>query len=115
MTEFKPGDRVKVEFEGVLVRKVHTATAHAWEIKVGSRISTVLVSEVECTLIEPEIVLPEVPGTIVLINGIDQEFFCYRLWVDGDWYANDGPEISSEDLLTEMREYGYRVIEAVTS
>lgn len=111
--KFKPGDRVKVEFEGLLVRKFHTATARAWEVKVGNRISTVLVSEVECTLIEPEIVLPEIPGTIVQVDPLNEqgERAAFELQVDL-WFESGGDAFSTLELTEQCRAYGYRVIPA---
>ena len=121
--KFKPGDRVKVEFEGLLVRKFHTATARAWEIKVGNRISTILVSEVECTLIEPEIVLDENDVTIVQVDPKNEHnmrstFAKYPSNGDGDnslWGSISHGWVDTAELVNWCRMYGYVQYPAVSN
>ena len=111
MREFKPGDRVRVEFDGVVfgygIQWCYMKHAMTGEV--------VTVKTDDCTLIEPEIVLPEVPGTIVQVDPTNSSGMRMVYECDGPdrWYlgANDGvhPTHRVED---RCRHYGYRVIPA---
>ena len=69
MTDFKPGDRVKVEFEGEVIRSSFSGM-YLVDIE-DSKVMDVNVKHL--TLIEPEIVLPEIPGTIVQIDPLNEQ------------------------------------------
>lgn len=116
MRELKPGDRVRVEFDGVVfgygIQWCYMKHAMTGEV--------VTVKTDDCTLIEPEIVLPEVPGTIVQVDPLNKcgQRSTWYFESDGLW----GPvghlgRYRTEDLIVNCHAYGYRVIpaaEAVT-
>lgn len=118
MREFKPGDRVRVEFDGVVfgygIKWCYMKHAMTGEV--------VTVKTDDCTLIEPEIVLPEIPGTIVQVDPLNEhdERVAYEydsLTGGGWWRAGYRGSCTTDGVVGMCREFGYRVIpaaEAVT-
>ena len=122
MTEFKYGDRIKVEFEGTVsgylgrgAMKVVTDGGGCFEFYHPENFTF--------TKVEPPIVLPEIPGTIVQVdptNKYDERNVYHRVeqeddddvsvWVDVK-YAH---WLTTSELVDQCRDYGYRVIKAVT-
>lgn len=112
MKELKPGDRVRVEFDGVVF-----GSGIQWcYMKHAMTGEVVTVKTDDCTLIEPEIVLPEVPGTIVQIDPLNEhgKRAAYELdRVGSNWWVTlKGGSMRTFDLIEKCRQYGYRVIPA---
>lgn len=113
--ELKRGDRVKVEFEGVVTESSDLV------VRLRRRDNGAHIGEApeNCTLIEPEIVLPEIPGTIVQVDPLNNRAARCAFESDGDAWSESGlsGHVTTGELLKLCREYGYRVIpaaEAVT-
>lgn len=122
MSELKPGDRVRVEFEGVVVETPYLVPDGCVVVRGDASgtdgdefLRQVRVSQ--CTLIEPEIVLPEVPGTIVQVDPLDEygERSVYEydsLTGDGWWRNSYRGQCTTEYLVKLCPQFGYRVIPA---
>ena len=117
MADFKEGDRIKVEFEGTVTYKL----GRGFEVVTdgGGRFEFYHPENFTFTKVEPPIVLPEVPGTIVQIdpmNKHDQHRIFYFEFDEDDelqWWG--GSTYYPTEYVTNMGgKYGYRVIEAVT-
>ena len=121
---FKPGDRVKVEFEGVVVETPYLVPDGCVVVRGDASgtdgdefLRQVCVSQ--CTLIEPEIVLPEIPGTIVQVDPMNEHdervAFEYDSLTGGGWWrAGYRGSCTTDGVVGMCREFGYRVIPAAT-
>ena len=116
MRELKPGDRVRVEFEATVAGWCSNVSRRAVAVTSPDALpGYVWVYDAACTLIEPEIVLPEIPGTIVQVdpqNKCGQRSTWYfeaeRLWGPVGHLGRH----ATDDLVVRCRAYGYRVIPA---
>lgn len=117
--ELKPGDRVRVEFEGV----VEHVSASGDAVRVGHHFTPEgdylldYFRADDCTLVGPKIVLPEVPGTIVQVDPLNEHHqravYEFDRFPEGDWWRFGYRDaLNTHELIEECRQYDYRVIPA---
>lgn len=124
MSEFKPGDRVKVEFEAEVVAPRYRGTALEVRTVGNGCFEFYDLENLKFTLIEQPIILPEIPGTIVQVDPLNEhgarEVFEFMDDERRKWYPKGYPWISTyglkstEELKFQCREYDYRLIRVAT-
>ena len=115
--KLKPGDRVKVEFEAEVVAPSYRGTALEVRTVGNGCFEFYDLENLKFTLIEQPIILPEIPGTIVQIDPLDEygERSVYEydsLTGDGWWRNSYRGQCTTEYLVKLCPQFGYRVIPA---
>ena len=113
--KFEPGDRVKVEFEAQIA--AHNREGDAYVTVFAEPYDDFYVDKKWLTLIEPPIVLPEIPGPIVQVDPLNEHgersVYEYDILNGDEWWTPGVAEsTSTAEVFAMCRKYGYRVIPA---